>query len=162
MKRDRSAHGVNIDFEAVSSSQKSNLTSFMIDLSEQMHAAIPGSKVSIDLPAVDWSSTFDVGAMASYVDYFMIMGYDYYWGGSSEAGPHSPLYTFDDAYDYNLAKTISAYTHAGAPEAQLVLGIPYYGREWATVDNSIPSSTTASGTTITYKSVLLLLLNLFR
>ncbi|MBN2669512.1 MAG: T9SS type A sorting domain-containing protein [Bacteroidales bacterium] len=149
----RGAHGVNIDFEAVSSTQKDPLTAFMIDLSNQMHSAIPGSKVSIDLPAVDWNATFDVNAMAPYVDYFMIMGYDYYWGGSEDAGPHSPLYTFSSGYDYNLSKSISYYTHAGAPEEQLVMGVPYYGREWATASSSIPSSTTATGSTITYKTL---------
>ena len=150
---DRSAQGVNIDFESVPSAQRTNLTNFMIDLSQQMHTALPGSIVSIDLPAVDWNSTFEVGAMSSYVDYFMIMGYDYYWSGSAQAGPHSPLYTFDNGYDYNLSKSISFYTHAGAPSQKLVMGIPYYGREWPTENSSIPSNTTAYGTTITYKSV---------
>lgn len=149
----RSAHGVNIDFESIPSSHKDNLSNFMIDLSQQMHAAIPGSIVSIDIPAVDWNATFNVDTMSDYVDYFMIMGYDYYWGGSDQAGPHSPLYTFNNNYDYNLSKTISYYTHAGAPEEKLLLGVPYYGRKWTTESDNIPSSTIGSGTAVTYKSI---------
>ncbi len=149
----RSAKGINIDFESVPSAQKTNLTNFIIDLSQQMHNALPGSIVSIDLPAVDWNSTFEVGVMSAYVDYFMIMGYDYYWKGSAQAGPNSPLYTFNNNYDYNLSKSISFYTHAGVSSQQLILGIPYYGREWPTENSSIPSNTTANGNTITYKSI---------
>ena len=59
----RDADGVNIDFEAVPSSQSENLTSFMINISEQFHAEIPGSTVSIALPSVNWSSTFDTGVL---------------------------------------------------------------------------------------------------
>jgi Glycosyl hydrolases family 18 len=42
----RGAHGVNIDFEGLPLSQKTNFTNFMNDLANQMHAAIPGSQVS--------------------------------------------------------------------------------------------------------------------
>ena len=151
---DRGAKGVNIDFEGVSSSLKDDLTAFMIDLSNQMHQQILGSTVSIDMYAVDWNGTIDVAAMAPYVDLFMVMGYDYYWSGSSIAGPNSPLYSFTSSYNYNLSKTITYYLNAGVPNNKLVMGIPYYGREWPTENSTIPSSTTGSGSSRTYKTVM--------
>lgn len=42
----RGAHGVNIDFEGLPSGQKTNFANFMVNLANQMHAAIPGSDVS--------------------------------------------------------------------------------------------------------------------
>ena len=45
----RGAHGVNIDFEGVPGAQKTNFTNFLIDLCNQMHSAIPNSKVSLCL-----------------------------------------------------------------------------------------------------------------
>ena len=150
---DRNAKGVNIDFEGVPSSQSANLTSFMQDLSAQMHSQIPGSIVSIDLYAVDWSGVYDIAAMESYVDLFMVMGYDYYWNGSSTAGPNSPLYTFETSYNYNLSKTITYYTHQGVPSNKLVMGIPYYGRDWPTDNSTIPSSTSGSGSSKFYKTI---------
>lgn len=136
----RGANGCNIDFEGVPASQSANLTAFMIDLCNQMHAAIPGSEVSVALPAVDWSAVWDVNAMANHVDLFIIMGYDYYWGGSTTAGPTDPLYNFDPSYNYTLTKSITYYLNKGVPRNKLLLGLPYYGREYVTTSNTIPSS----------------------
>lgn len=140
----RNAHGVNIDFEAVPFSQKTALTNFVIDLSTQMKAAIPNAHISIALPAVDWSGTFDVAAMLPHIDLFLIMGYDYYWGNSTQAGPTDPLYTHVPSYDRNVSRSITYYLNEGIPESKLALGLPYYGREWETVSNAIPSNTTGN------------------
>ncbi|GAB4297828.1 MAG: hypothetical protein Kow0068_21960 [Marinilabiliales bacterium] len=149
----RNAKGVNIDFEGVSSSLSSNLTSFMIDLCNQMHSAIPGSQVSICTYSVDWSGLFDLNTLNNYVDYFTIMGYGYYYSGSSVAGPTAPLYTFQSSYNYNLSKTINYYLSNGASKEKLVLGLPYYGHEWNTTSSTVPSSTTSSVSSRTYKYV---------
>ncbi|MFH0893738.1 MAG: glycosyl hydrolase family 18 protein [Bacteroidota bacterium] len=139
----RGAHGVNIDFEGVPSAQKANMTSFMIDLCTQMHVAIPGSQISIDLPSVEWSSTYDVAAMGPYVDLFIIMGYDYYYSGSTTAGPTDPLYNFQTGYNYTLTKSITYYLNLGVAPSKLILGLPYYGKEWPTASNAVPSTCTA-------------------
>lgn len=149
----RNAHGVNIDFEAVPSANKNDLTAFMINLCNQMHAAIPGSKVSMALPSVDWSGTYDVAAMINHVDLFLIMGYDYYYSGSAQAGPTDPLYTHISTYNYNISKSVNYYLDKGVPEARLALGLPYYGREWPTASSSVPSNTTGTGVSRTYKYV---------
>jgi len=149
----RGAHGVNIDFELVPSANKNDLTNFMVDLCTQMHAAIPGSQVSMAIPAVDWSNTFDVAAMAGHVDLFLIMGYDYYYNGSAQAGPTDPLYTHVSTYNYNISKSVTYYLNKGIPNAKLALGLPYYGREWPTVSNTVPSNTITSGVSRTFKYV---------
>lgn len=142
----RNAHGVNIDFEGMTSSHKTAFTNFMINLCNQMHAAIPGSEVSIALYAVDWSGVFDMTALNPYVDLFIIMGYDYYYSGSTTAGPEDPLYNFQTSYNYTLTKSITYYLNKGASKSKLLLGLPYYGREWATTASTAPSSTTGGGT----------------
>jgi spore germination protein YaaH len=142
----RNAHGVNIDFEGMGASHKTAFTSFMINLCNQMHAAIPGSEVSIALYAVDWSGVFDMTALNPYVDLFIIMGYDYYYSGSTTAGPEDPLYNFQTSYNYTLTKSITYYLNKGASKSKLLLGLPYYGREWATTAATIPSSTSGGGT----------------
>jgi spore germination protein YaaH len=149
----RNAKGVNIDFEGVPSAQSAAFTSFMISLSNQMHAAVPNSEVSIALPAVNWNNTYDVTSMAPYVDLFCIMGYDYYWSGSTTAGPTDPLYNFQTSYNYTLSKSITYYLDADVPKTKLILGVPYYGREWPTAGSTVPSSTTASGVSRTYDYV---------
>ncbi|HLP11661.1 MAG TPA: glycosyl hydrolase family 18 protein [Flavobacteriales bacterium] len=148
----RGAHGVNIDFEGLPLSQKTNFTNFMNDLASQMHTAIPGSEVSSVLYAVDWNDVIDVAAMTN-VDYFVIMGYDYYWTGSSTAGPNDPLYHFSSSYNYTLSKSITNYLDLGLSPSKLVLGLPYYGREWAVASSGIPSSTTGTGVSRTFDYV---------
>ena len=149
----RGAKGCNIDFEGVPLAQSANFTAFMINLCNQMHAAVSGSEISIALPAVDWSAVYDVNALKNYVDLFIIMGYDYYWSGSATAGPTDPLYNFDTPYNYTLTKSVTYYLNKNVAKLKLLLGLPYYGREWPTSAGTIPSATTGSGVARTYNFV---------
>jgi PKD repeat protein len=154
MLQSRGGNGVNLDFEGMASSCKADFTAFVTTFSNQLHAAIPGSELSIAMPSVDWSpSEFDLPAIIPYVDMFIIMGYDYYYSGSTIAGPTDPLYNFLTSYNYTLTKSVTYYLNAGVPSAKLILGLPYYGKQWATTDNSVGSSTTASGTSPFYNTV---------
>ncbi len=151
--QDRGAKGVNIDFEAMPSAYGDDFTEFMLNLSEQMHSAIPGSEVSIAAPAVNWNNTFNIPVLKDYIDFFMVMGYDYYWNGSSMAGPVSPLYSMTASSSHNFSWTISYYQSQGVPDEQIVMGVPYYGRQWPTANQFAPSSTTGSGTAYTYRYI---------
>lgn len=150
----RGAHGVNIDFEGIPSSQATNFCNFMVDLANQMHTAIPGSEVSTVLYAVDWNGVFDFSIMEPAVDQYIIMGYGYYYSGSGTAGPTDPLYHFGSTYNYTLSKTITTYLDNGCPANKLVMGLPSYGYEWSTSSSSIPSSTTSTGSAKTYSAVM--------
>ena len=148
--QNRGAHGVNIDFESMSSSVSADYTSFMIDLCTQMHNQIPGSQVSIAMHAVDWSGFYDIPALEPHVDLFCIMGYDYYWTGSANAGPNDPLFHFQNTYNFTLSKSTTYYLDKGVPKSKLILGLPYYGREWDVTSHNLPASTTSNGTAVLY------------
>ncbi len=152
--KQRGAHGVNIDFELVPLSQKAALTNFIASLSTQLKSQLPGAELTIALPAVDWNNVFDVAAMEPWVDLFIIMGYDYYWSGSTVAGPTDPLFSFSATFNYNLSRSVTTYLRAGIPRHKLLLGVPYYGREWETVSHLAPSPTTGNFSTArTYRYV---------
>jgi spore germination protein YaaH len=142
----RGAHGINIDFEGLPASQSANFTSFMIDLCNAVHANDPNMKVSVCLYAVDWGNVFDEVTLSQYVDFFTVMGYDYYYSGSGQAGPTDPLYGFSTGYDRSLSRSVTYYLDQGIPTNKLVLGLPYYGKEWETTSNTIPSNTTGNFT----------------
>lgn len=140
----RGGKGVNIDFEGMAASNKTAFTAFMQNLSTQLKAANASYEVSVALYAVDWSAVFDIPNLTNYVDLFIIMGYDYYWSGSATAGPDAPLYNFDPGYNYTLTKSVTYYLKQGVPAGKLLLGLPYYGREWSTNGSTIPSATTGA------------------
>jgi hypothetical protein len=142
----KQGNGVNIDFEGMGSSDKAPFTNFITNLNTALNAANPSYELSICLYAVDWSGVFDMPALNSQVDFFTIMGYDYYYSGSSTAGPESPLYNFQTSYNYTLPKSITYYIKQGATPAKLLMGLPYYGREWQTASNTIPSATSGTFT----------------
>jgi len=149
----RGAHGINLDFEAVPSSQQSGLTNYIAELSQALHLAIPGAELSIAAPAVNWNNTFDLPAITPWLDLIMIMAYDYYWDGSSMAGPVSGFWPLTSSFNYGVNRSLSYYQSAGVPGEKLLLGLPYYGREWPVTANTLPASTTGSGTAIVYRSI---------
>ena len=140
----RGGNGVNIDFEGMGSADKTPFKNFMVNLKAALIAADPNYELSMALYAVDWSGSFDIPGLNPIVDDFIIMGYDYYWSGSTTAGPESPLYNFQTTYNYTCTKSITYYLKAGVTPSKLLLGLPYYGREWETVGNLAPSATTGA------------------
>lgn len=142
----RGGNGINIDFEGMGSSDNLPFTNFMTNLCNQVHAANSSYKVTMALYAVDWGTAFDVTTLNPLVDQFIIMGYDYYYSGSPSAGPEAPLYNFETTYNQTLSKSITYYLKQGASKNKLLLGLPWYGREWETVASTIPSNTTGGFT----------------
>ncbi|MFN8354537.1 MAG: glycosyl hydrolase family 18 protein [Spirosomataceae bacterium] len=140
----RFANGINIDFESVPSSVRDSLSKFMGDLSVRLKATIPGAVLSIDLPAVDWNNSFDVKSLTPLVDEFLIMGYDYYYSGSTTAGPVSPLKNSQTFGNLSLTKSVDDYLAKGIPPEKLLLAVPYYGRNWATVSDQLGAATVSS------------------
>lgn len=132
----RNGSGINIDFEGLPSAQSANFTAFIIDLCNQAHASTPALEVSMALPAVNWSNTYDVASMNAYVDLFIIMGYDYYYSGSNKAGPVSPKNNGNFWSAYDCARSVVDYLNEGASRNKLCLGVPYYGIEWPTSSSS--------------------------
>ncbi len=145
------ADGVNIDFEFVPSSATANFNTFIHDLTQAFHDQIPGSEVSIAMPSVDWSNAYDYNYLSDNCDGLMIMAYGYYWSGSTRAGPISPLNS--GLSSWYISRTIQDYlTKTGDDGSQLILGLPWYGRDWqvtSTVVNA-PVVENTTGATILY------------
>jgi spore germination protein YaaH len=144
--------GVNVDLEGVPASQRENLVTFLRDLAEAVHVAVPGSHVSLCTPAVDWSGAFDYDRLAATCDGLFIMAYDYHWRSGSEAGPCSPLAGGAPWSKYGVTWTVDDYLGKVSAESRgkLILGVPHYGYEWPTASTSVPSATTGAGSSMTY------------
>lgn len=147
MVRNASCDGVNIDFEGLPLAQKQNMVHFIHELADSFHAWNPESHVSLATPAVDWSGAWDYDSLAIYSDGLFIMAYDYFWSGSSATGPVSPL----DGYSYDVLWTIHDYVYySGGRRDKLICGFPYYGFDWPCSGTTPGSTTTGSGTAVTF------------
>ncbi len=149
----RNAKGVNLDFESVPSSLSNELNQFLCHFAQDFHEQLPDKMVSIAVPGIDSYGIFDLKVLEPMMDMFMIMGYDYYWNGSSMAGPVDGLYSMVSSFNYNLSRTVSWYQHQGVPNEKLVLGLPYYGRQWPVQESLAPSPVTGWGTALAYYTV---------
>lgn len=140
-----------IDFETIGSWSGSGaaMTTFMTNLIKKFHDANPNYEVSIALPAVDWSANFNVAAYnAAGMDYAIIMGYDYYYSGSSTPGPVAPLFSSAQWIGANSwcsdNYSITNYLGKGFPADKLMLGVPYYGRRWAAASTNLGAASLGS------------------
>jgi spore germination protein YaaH len=134
--------GVNLDFEFPPASDRDLFTLLTQELASQLQAAVPGAEVTMAAPAVNWSNRYDRLALAGILDAFFIMGYDYHWSGSATAGPVAPL----AGETYNVTRTVDDYLQAtNFARDKLILGVPYFGLEWDTVNEQPLAATTSKG-----------------
>ena len=84
----------------------------------------------------------EMAKVQRYVDTVNLMTYDYYEAGSDAmTGNHAPL--FVDPADPKKASadtSVHAFEQAGVPAAKILLGVPFYGRQWGQVRTSITVS----------------------
>ena len=143
----RNGDGVNFDFESVPASMKANMVSFCRRAVRGIKAELPQAEISLATPAVNWSDAWDLNALADICDYLIMMGYNYYWSGSTTAGPVAPL----RGENYNITRSIQEdYLDAGVPASRLLLGMPWYGYDWPVSSSFRKAGTTGTGSSRTY------------
>ncbi len=151
--RARNGDGVNFDFESVPETMKENMVSFCKRAVRGIKAELPGAEISLATPAVNWSGRADLKSLAEICDYIIMMGYNYYWSGSTIAGPVAPL--AGDTYD--VTRSIDEeYLGVGVPPAKLLLGVPWYGYDWPVESSARNAAATGKGTSRTYNSAEML------
>jgi hypothetical protein len=154
------ADGASIDFEGVPAAAADGLELFLAELRQAFDEIDEDLQISVAGPAVDWSGAFDLAVLLPNIDVYFIMGYAYFWGGSSHAGPTGILLTDDfwRTYSYGSELRSMAEYSALVDEEQrdkIVMGVPYYGREWTTVDEALGSATIDSIGAVTYAAAAL-------
>ncbi|MEK8127071.1 glycosyl hydrolase family 18 protein [Paenibacillus filicis] len=121
--------GINVDFESLAAGDRANFTTFMQEIVQAAHAN--NLLVSVDLPrgSVKWNAktAFDHEKLADIADYIMTMTYDQYWKGSTEPGSVAGLQWVEEG--------VKEFLSYGIPRDKLIMGIPFYVREWK-VDGS--------------------------
>lgn len=137
---DRRADGVNIDFEPVPSSLRSQFTTLVREMKAGLVKAGVGSFVTVDTMAgaATWSTGYDVVGLSATgaADALMVMAYDFSYSSSGRAGGVAPM---DSSYIFSAAEAMRDHL-ARVPPTKIIWGIPYYGRAWNTTTASLNST----------------------
>lgn len=125
------ADGIVIDFEYMSDTSGPNLTQFMKELYASLHAQnkLVVQAVPARTSPTDWNQEFNYHDLSQSVDYFNIMTYDY---SMSTPGPIAPISWIKKVLDYTKADGVSM--------NKVLLGMPYYGRDWSPSSTSTPAN----------------------
>ncbi len=116
--------GYNFDFENVHYKDKKQLTKFVDFLAKglrdyNLHSSIDVTGYST---SENWSLVYDRKAYADAVDYVVLMAYDETWASSDKAGPVA---------SYPWVRSHTEQMLSEVPSSKLVLGVPFYMREWS-------------------------------
>ncbi|OGH11379.1 MAG: hypothetical protein A3B38_00945 [Candidatus Levybacteria bacterium RIFCSPLOWO2_01_FULL_36_13] len=130
--------GINIDFEYVggpNENVRNGFSKLIASLNGELKRQIPDSTLSIDTYLVSGGKLdlFDIGALASNLDYFVIMGYDMHTplGG---AGPVAAM-----GGETNIIAYVQNYLEKTDPQ-KLILAVPYYGYDWPEQNTENPEN----------------------
>lgn len=113
--------GLMLDFESIPNKDGDLFLEFV----KILRSKLKGKIFSICVPARTSSVKNDIfpyATLSSYVDRLFIMAYDLHWSGST-SGPIATL-------DWSLR--VLNYAKKNIPAEKIVMGMPFYGRTWAT------------------------------
>lgn len=138
--------GVNIDIEPSGSvnteALRANFVTFITNLRQHLDAKYDKVPLSIDVyaSASNNKQLWDIPRLAPMVDYIIIMAYDYHRRSSVQAGPVAPIFGGENLWDSDISQHLREFVKL-VPSEKLILGMPFYGYEWQTTDQSAQSPT---------------------
>jgi spore germination protein YaaH len=137
----RHADGVNLDFEPVPTTLRSQYTAFVRQVKARLvtDGAGPYVTVATMAGAATWDTGYDVAALSApgAADALMVMAYDFHWSGSARAGGVAPIHS---SYVLDVSRALADHLEL-VPASKLIWGIPYYGREWSTTTSALNAPT---------------------
>lgn len=150
--------GINIDIEysgEITPQLKDNFTTFMRKLDWYLNNKYPQIKISTDVYAsaasADANTLWDLPALEPYVDYVIVMAYDFHSKVSTQAGPVAPLFSSDEPWNKDINQHLKEFL-AIMDRQKIILGLPFYGYGWQT-EGSQPNANTypQTGFTVSYQ-----------
>jgi spore germination protein YaaH len=153
--------GINLDFEyqgEVNEILRQQFTNFVISIHNHLAQHQEKINLSVDVYASagdpEKQLLWNVPALEPYLDYLVVMAYDFHRQSSTQAGPGAPLFGAGDLWNSDINSLMKGFFEQ-VPKEKILLGIPFYGYAWQT-DSLEPSANTYPGTgfTVSYKEVL--------
>ncbi len=142
----RGIDGVNVDLEYIGdpgSDYRDKFSTFVGNLTQAMHQAVPASKVSVSVLATSAKdpTLYDIASLSKNSDEIFMMAYDFATLTSATAMPTSPLYGYKNGtYWYDVSTAVSDFL-TEMPASKLVLGVPWYSYNYAVSQPGVDTST---------------------
>nr|WP_246625259.1 glycosyl hydrolase family 18 protein [Fictibacillus nanhaiensis] len=125
--------GINVDFENIDPKNKQHYVMFIQELKSALEPYHIVVSVDVSRENADpfWSGSLDRAGLGNAADYIIMMGYDEHWGSSPKAGSVASIPWTREGIEL-LTKEVPAH--------KIILGVPFYTREWITNANGEVSS----------------------
>jgi len=139
--KSRHLNGINIDFEysgKADDKYRNEFTNFSKNLVTSLKKQDPNIQLSVSIMPLSAreKDIFDFPKLLNFYDKFIGMSYDYYGLTSDIAGPTAPINGFlENKYFFDITTTYQDYLKY-IPRNKIIMGIPYYGWDWAVVNGA--------------------------
>jgi len=130
---------LNLDIESVitaSDEARTNFTTFVKTVKQELDKENLGT-LTIDISPIALFKKYliDLNSISNTVDYVVLMTYDFHYQGSSVTGAIGPVGGAGNNEEFDTEVSVKEATRI-IPPGKILLGIPLYGYEWETIDNT--------------------------
>lgn len=144
--------GIDIDWERPAVNEKQNYTALMKALYTKVKANNPEHLVTTATAAGPWQyPSFDFENSIQYIDYINLMAYDLQTNAKSTH--HSALYPSSKGYTAggcSIDETLPYYNELSVPNSKIIVGLPFYGRQFIETDGIGKASSAGGSATQTF------------
>lgn len=125
--------GLHLDFEPPSGGQslRNEFTEFVRQLDVVRDTNYPYLSLSFAAygSAARREQIWNLAALEPFIDYAVMMAYDYHRRSSSWGGPVAPLGGAGTQWDHDITTDLAGWLEVLSPQ-KVVLGVPWYGYGW--------------------------------
>ncbi|HNW60398.1 MAG TPA: glycosyl hydrolase family 18 protein [bacterium] len=145
--------GIDLDWEYPTGAvQRANFTLLVREFRKAFDALQPAWTISFVVPSGTYSASyFDFAGLREYVSWIGCMTYDLHGAWTSHAGHNSPLYAPANEPEGSIDSAVRYLLGLGLAREKLLIGVPFYGRQFAATGLYAPAS---GGEEITYAQLI--------
>lgn len=155
--------GINLDFEyqgEVDEQVRQQFVNLVISINQHLAKRQEKIYLSVDVYAsagnLEKKLLWDVKKLEPYLDYVIVMAYDFHRQNSTQAGPGAPLLGGQDLWSSNINSLMKGFFEQINRE-KILLGVPFYGYGWQTDSLEAQANTyPGTGFTVSYQEALYL------
>ena len=107
------------------------MNKFVKELRESFNEFDSSLSIAISVPSGSWSGQwFDYSTLKNYLNWIGCMTYDYHGTWTDHVGHNAPLYPAAGEQEGSVHQGIQYLLSRGIPSHQVLIGFPFYGREF--------------------------------